>query len=61
MRVKKFIKLINNERVDARLASIKACESMSTDTCTTFDNADCAVNSYDVYSKLLIGFESQLN
>ena len=52
MRVKKLVKLINNERNDRRIASAKGCTGLSTDTCTRNDDyAECTVNSYDVCGK----------
>ena len=52
MRVKKYIKLINNERVNAKLMSEKACSSDTTfNDCSVWDKAECAVNSYDVCQK----------
>lgn len=51
MRAKKFIKLINSERVNSKLVPSKACDAMSQDECTYLDNAHCAVNSYDVCEK----------
>lgn len=54
MRVKKFVKLINNERNDRRIVPAKAegCIGHSTDTCTLHeDHATCTVNSYDVCAK----------
>lgn len=56
MRSKRIIKLINNERVNYKLMSAKACtEDVSTNDCSVFDNAQCAVNSYDVCNKDLAG------
>ena len=54
MRVKKLVKLINNERNDKSVVPAKAlgCTGLSTDTCTTGeDYARCTVNSYDVCGK----------
>lgn len=52
MRVKKFVKLINNERNDRRIASAKGCTGLNTDRCTSGeDYAECTVNSYDVCTK----------
>lgn len=51
MRVKKFIKLINSERICTKLVSSKACDSLSMDDCTELDKAECTVNSYDVCTK----------
>ena len=52
MRVNKLVKLINNERNDRRIVSVKGCTGQSTDHCTlNVDNARCTVNSYDVCGK----------
>ena len=52
MRVKKFVKLINNERNDRRIASTKGCTGQSYDRCSSGeDYATCTVNSYDVCVK----------
>ena len=48
---KKMIKMINNERVNAKLTSQKACDADSYDVCTYQDEAACAVNSYDKCGK----------
>lgn len=45
MKIKKMIKLINNERKSTKLVSSKACSS--TDLCPRLDFAMCTVNSYD--------------
>ena len=56
MRVKKFIKLINSERTNSRLASSVACVGTSTDICQKYvDAAECSINSYDVCQKDLAG------
>ena len=51
MKIKKVIKLINDERVVLKRASAKACDATSTDICHEIDNAYCIVNSYDVCTK----------
>lgn len=52
MRVKKFIKLINSERTNSKLASSTACVGTSTDICSeNVDIAHCSINSYDVCQK----------
>ncbi len=54
MRVKKFVKLINNERADRNIVPVKAdeCVGQSTDFCRlNVDNAVCTINSYDVCGK----------
>lgn len=47
----KFIKLINNERVNKRLTAAKACDSTSFDNCEYEDYAGCVVYSYDYCGK----------
>lgn len=53
MRVKKLVKLINNERNNRRIVSDMAqgCTIQSMDSCSYTDNARCTVNSYDVCTK----------
>ena len=54
MRVKKLVKLINNERNDRNVIPAKAssCAGQSYDNCTlNEDHATCTVNSYDVCGK----------
>lgn len=51
MKIKKVIKLINDERVSLKRASAKACDETSTDMCVEIDLAYCIVNSYDVCLK----------
>jgi len=48
---KKFIKLINNEKVNTTIKSSKACASGSDDTCTELDLAICYNNSVDLCVK----------
>ena len=48
---KKFIKLINNERVNANITSQKACSGGATDICTYDDNAHCTNYALDVCDK----------
>ena len=38
----KFIKLINNERKDPKIASKKACDSGAIDVCFNVDSAECS-------------------
>lgn len=60
MRVKKFIKLINSERVSAKLVPGKACSSdTSFNDCNVWDKAECTVNSYDVCQKDLAACYNQ--
>lgn len=49
MKVKKMIKLINNERTNSKIVSSKACDETSTDICHRdgYDFAQCSVYSYD--------------
>lgn len=48
MRTTKFIKLINNERINVRIASEKACV---TDVCAVEDRAFCTSYASDVCVK----------
>ena len=53
---KKLIKLINNERSNAKVLSKKAydhayCDSTSSDTCVYIDNAACSVYATDECNK----------
>ena len=45
--MKRVIKLINSERLNAKIVSAKACETGSYDSCTYNDDADCKTFSYD--------------
>ena len=47
MKTKKFIKLINNERLKTKVASEKGCVSSAVDVCIAIDAAMCSANSYD--------------
>ena len=55
--MKKFIKLINNERINQNVSSKTAlvdnavCDATSNDNCTTIDFAKCTVYSTDVCNK----------
>ena len=51
MRIKKFIKLINNERTKSGFVSAKACDQSSDDICVFDDYAACVVNSFDLCNK----------
>ncbi len=53
MRVKRIVKLINNERTNTKLEMPKACDSTSYDVCKVdeHDYAQCIVNSYDYCNK----------
>ena len=51
MKEKKFIKLINNEKINCKASSEKACDATSTDICD-IDYEGCTVYSYDVCVKL---------
>ena len=47
---KRTLKLINNERINVRVASKKAvftCDSTSEDICWHIDNAHCGTYAYD--------------
>ena len=48
MKVKKMIKLINDERVNAKAVSAKSCDETSQDYCYSGDFAECQVYSFDV-------------
>ena len=48
MSVKKVIKLVNNERVNSKLMTSKACDSTSIDVCVFHqDYAECRNYAYD--------------
>ena len=51
MKVKKSIKLINNERLSVRTKATKGCDSTSTDYCYSNDFATCSVYSTDICRK----------
>ena len=51
MAIKKILKLVNNERVNFKLVSRKACDSTSTDICPHIDYAACSSYAYDECSK----------
>lgn len=51
MSKKIFVKLINDERTDRNIVSVKACDSTSTDMCTETDYASCTIHSYDICAK----------
>ena len=57
MKTIKVIKLINNERINRRIAAIKACDSSSTDICANvkYDFAQCTISSYDLCVKDYVG------
>lgn len=46
---KKIIKLINNERINTKISSMKAayCDNGAIDECTFVDNAQCSNFAYD--------------
>lgn len=51
---KKLIKLINDERLNAKITSAKAdCSGGAVDICTVsnYDNADCSTYAYDKCGK----------
>ncbi len=50
-KMKRMIKLINDERIKAGLASQKGCTVGATDTCYSFDQADCTAKAYDACEK----------
>lgn len=47
--MKRIIKLINNERVNAKIISAKGCTENATDICvvSSYDKAHCSDNAYD--------------
>ena len=51
MKVKKTIKLINNERLSVRAKAIKGCDNTSADICYSNDFASCLVYSTDICAK----------
>lgn len=48
MKTKKIIKLINDECTNAKMVSVKGCDSSSTDHCYDEDYAKCQVYSIDI-------------
>lgn len=48
MKIKKIIKLINDECTNAKVVSVKGCDSNSTDHCYSDDHAECQVYSVDI-------------
>ena len=48
---KKVIKLINNECVNSKLASEKACDATSIDSCLYMDYGECIIHSEDTCRK----------
>lgn len=51
MKVKKTLKLINNERLSLRAKAAKGCDSTSTDHCYSYDLAECTLFSTDICNK----------
>jgi len=51
MTVKKTVKLINNERLCSKVASEKACDATSIDSCLYEDHAECVVYAEDTCRK----------
>ena len=49
--MKKIIKLINNERMSAKIASISACSVGAIDICHQLDYAHCTTHAYDYCTK----------
>lgn len=58
---KKIIKLINNERTNKKITSVKGCDATSTDYCYELDHAECTVYAYDDCSKDYEGCSSSAN
>lgn len=48
---KKIIKLINNERSNKKITSVKGCDATSNDYCYELDLGVCTVYAYDDCSK----------
>ena len=48
---KKMIRLINNERINTKIASQKACSTGADDHCVYEDNAHCTTYAYDYCHK----------
>ena len=57
MKTKMILKLINNERINRKIDSAKACDISSQDVCAleNYDFAQCTVSSYDLCVKDLAG------
>ena len=51
MKTRKIIKLVNNERINRRVESEKACDATSVDICQKYDYADCTLGSTDICVK----------
>lgn len=49
--MKKLIKLINNERLNAKINASKGCDSTSLDTCSSPDYGNCALYAQDQCGK----------
>lgn len=49
--MKRIIKLINNERKNAKFCSQKGCDATSTDECLSIDAARCLIYAYDKCTK----------
>ena len=60
MITKRVIKLINNERMDCKIASAKACSGAAIDICRieSYDFAECSVSATDVCVKDYAGCTS---
>ena len=48
MKIKKIIKLINDERLKTTAMSGKSCDSGSTDHCYSQDQSECVIHSIDI-------------
>lgn len=53
MKTRKIIKLVNNERINRRIESEKACDASSQDVCAEVNNdfAECTLGSIDLCVK----------
>ena len=47
MKIKKIIRLINNEQMNRKVISSKGCDDSSYDWCLIQDYGHCVVNAYD--------------
>lgn len=50
-KMKKIIKLINDERINVKIQSSKSCDTISYDLCAVYDGTSCASYSYDKCNK----------
>lgn len=57
MKTRKMLKLVNNERINRKIESGKACDSTSIDICAleNYDLAECTLGAYDLCVKDFVG------